>query len=111
MKGMRGLKEKFAPALTVDRRNKDLILLAVGTGMLTLAGMAAYWLPLAAHLDDLAAAQAAKEDCHHGWCGLAVAVYITWVYLLWSTVLVLLGSVIIGLIRKRKSQREEKASP
>src|SRR5258708_28697381 len=103
MKGMRGLKEKFAPALTVDRRNKDLILLAVGTGMLTLAGMAAYWLPLAAHLDDLAAAQAAKEDCHHGWCGLAVAVYITWGYLLLSHVLLLLRLVLLRLPRKRKS--------
>src|SRR5260221_12859876 len=102
MKGMRGLKEKFAPALTVDRRNKDLILLAVGTGMLTLAGMAAYWLPLAAHLDDLAAAQAAKEDCHHGWCGLAVAVYFTWGYLLLSNGLVLLRLMIIRIISRRK---------
>ena len=83
-------------AFTVDSRSKHLIALAAGTGLLVVVGIYAYLLPITSSED-------AREiaNCAHRYCHVAgIGTFVLNIILVYSIVLVLIGSVATGLIIK-----------
>lgn len=88
----------------VDRQNKHLILIAIGTGLPFIAGIYTYWLPLASHQDAVMTAMCANTGvhCHVG----PVEVLLLNAFLCYDIVMVLLGAVITGLIIKHRLKKQ-----
>jgi hypothetical protein len=85
------------PAMTVGRRNKHRITLAVGTGLLALMGIYTYELPLVMQEDAVTNAYCAHNYCH---VSGGLNTFVLTFGLFASSILVILGSVITILVMK-----------
>jgi hypothetical protein len=89
-------------AATVGRRHPHLLSLSIWTGMLVIAGIYVNWLPVASHQDAVMKAFCETAHCHVG----AIEVFLLNLFLLYGSVLVLLGSGITYLFLKQTLKQE-----
>ncbi len=88
----------IAAPWTVGRHNKHLILLSLGTGLLVVAGIYVYWLPLASQADATMIAYCGEMGVH---CHVdSIEVFLLNLFLFYGSVIVLLETSITGLILK-----------
>lgn len=90
---------------TAGRRSPDLFLLALGAGWLVVAGIYAYWLPLAIRSDAALTVLCAHTECHEGG---PLYVFLLNVFLIYGIVVVFLVAGITCLIIKWTLKREKK---
>jgi len=94
------------PLLTVRRRNPHLIFLSIGTGLLVIAGIYTYWYPYALQQDAEMDAYCSQNGIHCHFGGNGFDMGLLTLFLLYGSVLVLLGVIITGSIIKRTLKKE-----
>jgi hypothetical protein len=92
--------------LTVSKRNNHLVFTSIGTGLLVMAGVGAFWFPITSSDDAQSIAECAGRYCHFVALETGVLIY----FLIYGVMLVLLSSVITSLIIKRIRKNRQKVA-